>query len=78
MWLNVGVSLICSRISSSRTSALSVVLDISVVTIVPVAIVVDIVGKRVKGTVDIPRLMMVFIILLLMISGVNVGASIPN
>ena len=60
MRLNVGVSLICSRISSSGTSALVVVVDISVVAIAPVVVAVDIVGKlRVRGTVDIPRLMMV-------------------
>jgi hypothetical protein len=73
MRLNIGVSVICSRTS---TSAFVVVTDISVVVIATVAVVVDIVGKlRVRGTVDIPRLMMVCVLLR---SGVNVGASIPN
>ena len=39
------------------------------------AVVVDVVGKlRCRGTVDIPRLMMVCVLG----SGVKVGASIPN
>ena len=54
------------------------VVDISVVAIGPVFVVVDIAGKlRVRGTVDIPRLMMVFVLSLSLI-GVNVGASIPT
>ena len=98
MRLNVGFSLICSRILSSRSSAsvvvadtsevviaavstssvFVVVVDISVVVIGSVAVVVDIGGKiRVRGTVDIPRLMMV-LVLSLSSSGVNVAASIPN
>jgi hypothetical protein len=63
----------CSRISSS---SVIVVVDVSVVAIASVAVVVDIVGTlRVRGTVDIPRLIMVRVLLR---SGVNVGASIPN
>jgi hypothetical protein len=58
----------------SGISALIVVVDISVVSIATVTVVVDIVGTlRVRGTVDIPRLMMVCVPI-----GVNVGASIPN
>ena len=74
MQLNFEVSLICFRISSSRTSALFVVADISVVAIATVAVVVDIIGMlRVRGTVDTHRLpTKPFGI------GVNIGAAIPN
>jgi hypothetical protein len=57
----------------STSSMFAIVVDISVVA---VAVVVDVFGTlRVRGTVDIPRLMMVNVLLL---SGVNVGASMPN
>jgi hypothetical protein len=112
MRLNVEVSLMCSRTSSSSVvifvdvsvvaiatvsglstlvvvvdisviaigtvsaSVFVIVVDTSVVAIATVAVVVDIVGiLRDRGTVDIPRLMMVCVLLR---SGVNVGASIPN
>ena len=51
-----------------------VVIDVSVV-VTSADSVVDAMGKlRVRGTVDSPRLMMVREF----ISGVNVGASVPN
>jgi hypothetical protein len=63
----------CSRISSS--SVVVVVIEFSVVAMATVAVVVGIVGTlRVRGTVDIPRLMMK----VLLPRGVNVGACIPN
>ena len=74
MQLNFEVSLICFRISSSKTSALFVVADISVVAIATVAVVVDIIGMlRVRGTVDTHRLLIKPLDV-----GVNIGAAIPN
>ena len=68
------VSLICFRISSSKTSALFVVADISVVAIAPVAVVVDIIGMlRVRGTVDTHRLPIKPLDV-----GVNTGVAMPN
>ena len=92
MWLSLGLFLIrSSTLTSSELIGdvviavwtVSVVTDISVVTIAvdsvvvtSVSAVVGVAGRlRVRGTVDIPRLMMV---LVFPFNGVKVGASIPN
>ena len=67
-------------VNDSVAAAVVVVVTDSVV-VVSVAVVVDIVRRlRCRGTVDIPRLMMVLLLLvpLLLGSGVKVAASIPN